>query len=149
MTDIATEFLFSMTAVMGEPVLIGATPYGQVAFHHAVSGRVEGPRIRGDILPVGGDRALLRADGAVEINVQVLIKTDDGQTIYMNYRGLIVGPLPDVSGQEELDPKARYWRIAPMFETAAENYRWLNQILGVGIGRVEPGQVAYDIYALR
>src|SRR5438270_14058164 len=90
MRSVSTEFLFNMTVDMGQPVVLGTTPAGQVTFQHATGGRIEGPRVRGEVLPIGGDRAVVRADGTGEIQVQVLIRTDDAQTIYMHYRGLIV-----------------------------------------------------------
>jgi Protein of unknown function (DUF3237) len=152
MCSVSTEFLFNMTVNMGQPVVLGTTPAGQVTFQHATGGRIEGPRLKGEVVPVGGDRAVVRADGTCEIQVQVLIRTDDAQIVYMNYRGLIVAP-PQVWAQfaarEKVDPASYYWRIAPMFETGAAEYQWLNRVVGVGLGQLESGKVIYDVHALR
>lgn len=152
MRNVATEFLFNMTAILGPPIVLGTTPAGQVTFQHATGGRIEGPRIKGEVLPVGGDRAVVRADGTSEIQVQVLIRTEDAQTVYMNYRGLVVAS-PQVWQQlaagREVDPDEYYWRIAPFFETGAADYQWLNRIVAVGTGQLSAGKVVYDVHALR
>ena len=49
---------------------------------------------------------------------------------------------------EPVDPSEYYFRTAPMFETAAEQYAWLNRVLAVGIGRRTSRQVSYTIYAV-
>lgn len=152
MRNVSTEFLFNMTAIIGEPVELGMTPAGHVSFQHAIGGRIEGPRIKGEVLPVGGDRVLLRTDGTAELNVQVLIRTDDAQTVYMNYRGLVVAT-PQMWAQfaagEHVDPNTYYWRIAPLFETGAVQYQWLNRMVSVGIGQMTAGTVIYDVHAVK
>jgi len=39
---------------------------------------------------------------------------------------------------EAVDPERYYFRINPLFETAATTYDWLNRILAVGIGHRRP-----------
>jgi hypothetical protein len=142
MTGPEFEHLFDMTVTMGVPVPIGRSPYGDITFHHATGGRVEGPSLNGEVLPVGGDRVVGRSDGVLELNVQVLIRTDDGHNIYMSYKGLVDG----IPGEPQAHPL--YWRTAPFFETAAEPYLWLNRIVAVGIGQAGQGTVGYRIYRL-
>ena len=141
------EFLFDMTVTMGIPVRIGQSPNGDITFHHATAGRVEGPRLKGDVLPIGGDRVVGRADGVMELNVQVLIRTDDGHPIYMSYKGLVDGLSRESEAPSDLS--SLYWRTAPMFETAAPPYLWLNRLVAVGIGQPGDGTVSYKVYALR
>ncbi len=55
----------------------------------------------------------------------------------MAYRGLRHGPpevIAKLEGGGAVDPASYYFRIAPMFETAAPKYDWLNRILAVGVG---------------
>lgn len=137
------EFLFDMQVEMGEGVPLGMTPYGEVSFQHAVGGSVNGPRIKGDLLPVGGDRVVGRTDGVQEINVQALIRTDDGAHIMMSYKG-IIRPL----GKAVDGPPPLYWRTAPLFETSAPTYLWMNGLLAVGMGGFQGGGVGYRVYAL-
>jgi hypothetical protein len=137
-TEPRFEFLFDMTVHMGAGVPLGATPYGNVSFQHATGGTIDGPRVNGELLPVGGDRVVGRTDGAQEINVQALIRTNDQCHIMMSYRGIIRSEAPE----------SIYWRTAPMFETSAEPYLWMNGILAVGLGGFDEGRVRYRVFGL-
>ncbi|MEQ9663307.1 MAG: DUF3237 family protein, partial [Parasphingopyxis sp.] len=47
-----------------------------------------------------------------------------------------------------LGPGDYYFRIVPLFETAAERYGWLNRIVAAGIGRRTADGVDYDIFEI-
>jgi hypothetical protein len=48
---------------------------------------------------------------------------------------------------EMVDLREYYFRVAPVFETGAERYSWLNKILAVGVGdRLPPNVVRYSIF---
>ena len=79
-----------------------------------------------------------RADGSRVLDVRLVLKTDDGETIYLNGRGIGYTP---TGGQ-------LYARILPMFETGAVKYVWLNNIVGVGVYRPTPGRIAYRVYQI-
>jgi hypothetical protein len=49
---------------------------------------------------------------------------------------------------EAVDPSAYYLRSTPVFETAAEQYSWLNQIVAVGIGTRIPTGLKYTVYSI-
>ena len=149
---IETEYLFDMTVDMGEPVVLGATPHGQVTFQHAIGGSVRGPRVSGILLPIGGDRAVTRADGVAQIAVQALIRTDDGASILMSYDGIIDATREawgDVAAGRPAAPESFYWRTAPMFETGDARYLWLNRLLAVGVGIFDGRQVRYRVDAIK
>ncbi len=149
---IETEHLFDMTVEMGEPVVLGATPHGQVTFQHAIGGSVRGPLVSGTLLPIGGDRAVTRVDGVAQIAVQALIRTDDGASILMSYYGVIdasPGAWADVAARRPAASGSFYWRTAPMFETGDARYLWLNRLLAVGVGVLDGGQVRYRIEAIK
>lgn len=101
-------------------------------------GTFRGPRLRGRILEGGADWVRARADGASELDVRVTLETDDEALIYVTYGGILYNP-PDGD---------LYWRVTPYFETAAEEYDWLNRIVTVGVGRQQPGQAAYWFYRI-
>ena len=100
-------------------------------------GTFEGPKLKGTVLP-GGDWIIRRPDGSSVLDVRIILQTDDGQKIYMQYRGISYTP----------KDSAQYWRIVPVFETGAEKYAWLNNIVSVGVHRTLPGKVAYRIYQI-
>ena len=46
--------------------------------------------------------------------------------------------------------RAKVGRIsAPLFQTGDPRYAYVNNVLGVGIGRSNPTGVVYDIYAVK
>lgn len=100
-------------------------------------GTFEGPKLKGAVLP-GGDWIIRRPDGSSVLDVRIILQTDDAQKIYMQYRGISVTPKDG----------AQYWRIVPVFETGADKYLWLNNIVAVGVHRTLPGKVAYRIYQI-
>src|SRR5436305_12662147 len=71
---------------------IGAVPHGTRATAPIASGQFEGPRLRGTVLPGGGDWTLLRGDGVLELDLRVTLETDDGALIHMTSVGLRHGP---------------------------------------------------------
>lgn len=100
-------------------------------------GTYEGPKLKGTVLP-GGDWISRRPDGSSVLDVRIILQTDDAQKIYMQYRGISYTPKDG----------AQYWRIVPVFETGAEKYIWINNIVAVGVHRALPGKVAYRIYQI-
>jgi hypothetical protein len=100
-------------------------------------GTFDGARLKGTVLP-GGDWIVRRPDGSSVLDVRIILQTDDGRKIYMQYRGISYTPKDG----------AQYWRIVPVFETGAEKYLWLNNIIAVGVHRTLPGKVAYRIFQI-
>ncbi len=48
-----------------------------------------------------------------------------------------------------VDPDQYYFRIHLSFETAADNYKWLNNTIAIGSATRLPQVVVYDAYAIR
>jgi hypothetical protein len=147
-----SEFLCTLTGFVAPARDIGATPRGTRRYDPAIGGSFEGPRLRGEVLPDGGDWLLIRPDGVLEQDVRITLKTDDGAFIYARYVGVRHSP-PEViarlSQGETVDPSEYYFRVAPMFETGAEHYASLNNFLTVGVGdRLPPNIVRYSIFEI-
>jgi hypothetical protein len=77
-----------------------------------------------------------RPDGSRVLDVRILLQTDDGQQIYMSWRGIAYA----------LPGGALFARILPPFETAAPKYAWLNNVIAVDVYRPDIGKIAYRIY---
>jgi hypothetical protein len=101
-------------------------------------GTFNGPKLKGTVVGPGGDWIIRRPDGSSVLDVRILLQTDDNQKIYMTYRGISYTP----------QGGTQYWRIVPVFETGADKYVWLNNIVAVGVHRTMPGKVAYRIYQI-
>lgn len=151
MTELKTEFLFEASIDLEEPQNLGATPQGNRLIFVVKGGSVEGPKLRGQVLPGGGDWFLLRPDGAGELDVRGTLRTDDGHLIYISYRGILHASA-EVFGRllagQAVDPGEYYFRTAPMFQTGSDRYGWLNRLVAVGVGRVGPNWVGYHVYAV-
>jgi len=140
-----------MHADLEAPQVLTGTPLGVRQIFIVKGGSVEGPRIKGKVLPGGGDWAIVRSDGAVQLDVRGTIQTDDGTLIYATYSGLIVAE-PAVFGRllqaEDVPFSEYYFYINPMFQTGAPQYAWLNQRIAVGRGKVVPGAVEYRVWTV-
>jgi hypothetical protein len=143
------RLLMTLEVAVAPPIKIGAVPHGTRATAPITGGAFEGPRLRGRVLPGGGDWTLLRADGVLELDLRVTLETDDGALIHMASFGLRHGP-PDVLAAlgrgESVDPARYYFRTSPRFETSAPAYAFLNRLLAVASGDRRPGGPIYAIH---
>lgn len=127
---------------------LGTVPHGTRTIVPVTGGDFEGPRLRGKVLPGGGDWLLLRSDGVLELDLRITLETDDHALIYMTFQGLRHGP-PDAIAAlgrgEVVDPARYYFRTVPRFETSGETYAFLNRIVTVGVGETRPDGAVHRI----
>jgi hypothetical protein len=147
--------LFTLSAGIGSSDDTGQGSLGRRMRDSVGEGTFSGPRLRGDMLPGSADWRLVRNDVTSIVDARVMLRTDDGALIYMSYGGRIVVP-PEVLAQARdpaqrglLDPARYYFRTAPTFETGAERYTWLNNIICVGTGRLTDCGVDYEIFEVQ
>jgi hypothetical protein len=151
MPELKSEFLFTVTIGVSTLHDVGQTPLGTRHIDLLGAGSFEGPRLRGKVLPGGMDQKIIRADGAMNPNVRLVLQTDDEALIYMHYTGVRYGTpeaMRRIAEGDEVDPSEYYLRNTPYFETAAEKYDWLNRIVAVGVGRRMPDHAAYDVFEI-
>jgi len=149
MSDVQTALLFTVTFLTAPPQMLGKTPLGERRIVVVTGGRFEGPRLHGTVEPGGTDWILLRPDGALQLDVRLSLKTDDGALIGMTYRGYRHGPpavIDRLNRGEPVDPSEYYFRTAPLFETSAPRYDWLNRIVSIGIGHRLPQGPVYRVF---
>ena len=135
-----TRLLMLLHVSVATPQNIGAVPHGTRRTAPLSGGDFEGPRLRGTVLPGGSaDCLLLRADGVLEMDLRVTLRTDDGALISMKSFGLRHGPpevIAAIGRGETVDPATYYFRTTPRFETAAPKYSFLNRLLAIGAGEI-------------
>jgi len=151
LSELKTEFLFEVSVDLEEAQPIGSTPHGIRQIFYVKGGTVEGPKVKGEVLPGGGDWFLTRPDGAGELDVRGTLRTDDGHLIYSYYHGILhTSPevFQRVARGETVDPSEYYFRTAPFYETGSEKYGWLNRVVAVAVGRMAPHWVGYSVYAI-
>lgn len=132
---------------------LGTTPNGRRRIIPVSGGEFTGERLRGTVAPhAGSDWLLERPDGSFQLDARLALATDDGALIAMTYRGVRHSE-PAVAARiargAPVEPTEYYLRTAPLFETAAQPYLWLNHLLAVGVGRRLPDGVIYDVFEVR
>ena len=127
----------------------GVTPYGERRIINILGGTVEGPKLKGRILPGGADWQIVRNDGVVDLRARYTVETDSGAHILVNSEGLRHGP-PEVmerlARDETVDPSLYYFRAFMRFETADPAASWLNRILTIGFGSRENKAVRLAVH---
>jgi hypothetical protein len=135
------------------PEMIGPTPGGLRVNFHLAGGEFDGPRMRGRIRPVGVDWMTVRPDGIALLDLGTTFETDDGALIHAPFQGMI--DLGNDGYQEllrgELAPDGTPFRSSPRYQTAHDDYLWLNRLHCLGIGQVIPsrGEARCEVYAVR
>ena len=108
------------------PQKLGTGPHGIRSIVPVTGGDFEGPRLRGKVLPGGGDWLLLRSDGVLELDLRITLETDDGALIHMTFEGV----------RDDGPPGGSYFRTVSRFETGDAKYSFLNRLLAVGSGQI-------------
>lgn len=146
---IAQEPLFQVHARLAEIMSLGQTPYGERRIINILGGSVDGPRLKGSILPGGADWQIIRLDGVADIRARYTIEAQGGSRILVNSEGLRHGPaevMARLARGEPADAGSYYFRTVMRFETGAPEFAWLNRILALARGAREPNAVRLDVY---
>jgi hypothetical protein len=145
-----SEFLGSLDIELGESHPIEGTPAGSRRIDVFRGGSFKGPRINATVIS-GSDALLRRHDDAMQQDVRLTLRTDDGEAIYVTYRG-VRHASPEIMARiakgEAVEQHQYYLRCAPFFEAGAGRYAWLNRIIAVGVGRRAPQRVTYEVYEI-
>ena len=149
--SLPAEHLFDMYVNLqaAQPI---TTPVGTRMTFVTTGGTVDGPRLRGELLPGGGDWLLVGSDGVGRVDVRATIRTHDEVLIHYEARGIIRVPADglDRLGAGDVLPFAEtYVRTTPTFETADERYAWLSEIVAVGYNVLSPNHIDYRVYRLK
>jgi Protein of unknown function (DUF3237) len=122
MPELKSEYLFTITVTVDAWHDFGAVPLGTRHVDMLGKGEFDGPRLKGEVLSGGMDMKTVRTDGAMNPNVRLVLKTNDGALIFMHYTGVRHGS-PEVMARiargEVVPPNEYYLRNTPYFETAA------------------------------
>jgi hypothetical protein len=150
-----SEPLFVMRLDVGydEVQRVGLAPAGNRAIFPVHGGAFDGPRVKGRVLPHGGDWVLWRPDGSMLIDVRLALETDDGAVISMAYVGIAYARTPEAAKlfarREVADYDQLYVRTTPRFETSDPRYDWLNRTVAVANGtRTEEGPI-YQVFEIQ
>ncbi len=101
------SFAFEETFTLSPTTVVGDTPAGRRQNVLITGGAFTGPGFNGRVLPGGGDYQLIRPDGAVEIDAEYLLETDDHVIVHARHLGTITPP----KAGGVMVPRWRAWTI--------------------------------------
>ena len=90
MSDLATRHLFDVDFELGAVNTVGNVPTGHRVIGNLAGGRFEGERLRGSVLPSGGDWGLFQPDNTLIVDGRCCFETDE------RWLGVAVGGSDDV-----------------------------------------------------
>jgi hypothetical protein len=111
---------------------------------YAGTGTIEGPLLRGRVIPMsGGDFPLVRADGVIDFDARYLLEAEDGTVIYMQNRGFRWALTPEIAEKMSRDePVAHedyYMRVSPKFDVPEGPHAWMGKHVFIGVAEKIPG----------
>ncbi|MFB7333193.1 DUF3237 domain-containing protein [Streptomyces adustus] len=147
----ALGFAFEIRAEVADTLHIGNGDGEVTEFTPITGGSVEGPRLRGTVLPGGGDWSSTRGE-VCELEARYLLRAEDGAVIDIVNRGYYrpKAEAPDqFDGDLQVSEAGHYYRTSPVFRTDAPAHRWLAGTVFVGLARPDgEGAVVIRVYAL-
>jgi hypothetical protein len=147
-TALPVDHLFDMHVNL-QPAQPIPTPVGTRMTFITTGGVIDGPKLRGELLPGGGDWLIVGSDGTGRVDVRATLRTHDGALIHYESRGIIKVPADGVQRLAEgevLPFEETYVRTTPKFETSDERYAWLSEVVAVGYNILSPNHIDYRIY---
>ena len=119
-------------------------------FTPITGGTVDGPRLRGVVVPGGGDWSVQRGPTVYELDARYL-DPRRGRRAHRHRQPRLLphgharrpwsGRRPARTRSSEV-----YFRTSPVFRTDAPQHRWLAETVFVGLARDEAGQVCIRFY---
>ncbi|MFB0836071.1 DUF3237 domain-containing protein [Arthrobacter halodurans] len=149
-TTPSLTYLTTVKVKVGAPIEVGETSEGFRRVIPIVGGTVEGPELRGSVLPVGADFQLLKSDTLTELEAKYVIETDDGEKIYVSNVGLRAGSAEDIAALvrgEAVDPDRIYFRCVPRMVSGGR-WAWLGSRVLVGTGVRHPDAVHLEFFVV-
>ena len=149
------EFLYRLIAEVSAPIEVGSVEGGLLKIIPITGGRFEGPRLSGTVLPLGADwNTTSRLTPTTKhIDTRYILQTDDNAIISLSTRGYATQTedvLKRRTAREPVNPDEYYFKQHLFFETSAEKYLWINNIVAFGcvISKASPG-VIYDAWIVK
>ncbi|GGU80478.1 hypothetical protein GCM10010275_14030 [Streptomyces litmocidini] len=144
------DFAFEVRAFLAPSLHIGHGAGETTEYVPITGGTVDGPRLRGTVLP-GGDWCDRRR-GVYQLDARYLLRADDGAIIDITNRGYYHEDDPTAPAQYDgalqVSETGVYYRTSPVFRTDAPAHLWLARTVFVGLARGDDSEVAIRFYSV-
>lgn len=150
---LAGEYLTTLHSPSGEPPQM--IDSSLAIYRMSGEGWARGPKLSGTLLPPTADWMRIMPGGSFRIDARMVIRTAEQALIYVSYGGVVSVSQENferMSAGETLTARDMYFLITPTFQTAHENYAWLNHVQAVGrVAELKggaQGYVRYDVFTV-
>ena len=151
-TEPFLEHVFTAQVQVDPPLMLGEAGGRARRIVPIGRGVVEGPRLKGEIIPGGGDWQAIRSNGVTEVLARYVIRAEDGTMISVVNAGIRRASEPVIRrllAGERVDPELVYFRAAPTFEVGEGPHAWLTENLFISAGVRRPDSVEIRFYLVR
>jgi hypothetical protein len=145
------KHIFSLNLNLTELEVIGVLPEGLRVNVYVTGGKAGGSKVKGTVLPEGGNWTVLDTSGMMSIDYHLTLETHDGALIYVTCAGL--SDCGEDGYQKYFEgelPPIHPHRTSIKCRTAHPDYLWLNRLhcIGIGQGDAKRLEVIYDVYSV-
>jgi Protein of unknown function (DUF3237) len=145
--------VYRLEATLGEPIDLGEAVNGHRRIVPLTGGTFAGAGINGTLIPgASADWQTVLADGTALGDIRYTLRTDGGDTLYVQSRSVRHGSaevLARLGPGDDVDPSEYTFRAATWIETAVAALDWFNKGVFVSVGGRAPGSVVYETYLVQ
>ena len=150
---VETEYLFYAEIKQQGDILTKDAFQNEILISPTAGGFFEGEKLSGTVECVGAGYTLTRPPDRNDIQIKLLLKTDDGEGIFMSSEGtLLLDPELErrlIAG-EPVPAADYYYRFRLTFDTSSSKYSWLNGKCCFAIAGIKDWEtLCYEAYMIK
>ena len=150
---VETEYLVYAEVTQHDDVLINDAFQNELLISPISGGFFKGEKLSGRIEGAGPGCTLTRPPDRNDIQVKLLLRTDDGENIFLSSEGtLLLDPAVEkrIVAGEDVPPTDYYYRLHLTFDTGSAKYGWLNGRYCFAIAGIKDwSTICYDAYLIK
>jgi len=148
-----TEYLFYAEVKQQDDILMHDAFQNEVLISPIAGGFFKGEKLSGTVECVGAGYTLTRRPDRNDVQIKLLLRTDDGENIFMSSEGtLFLDPTLEkrlIAG-EPVPAAGYYYRFHLTFDTGSSKYGWLNGKCCFAVAGIKDwATICYDAYLIR
>jgi hypothetical protein len=148
-----TEHLFYAEVKQRDDILINDAFQNELLISPIAGGFFKGEKLSGTVECVGAGYTLTRLPDRNDVQIKLLLRTDDGENIVMSTDGtLFLDPVLEkrmIAG-EPVPAADYYYRFHLTFDTGSSRYGWLNGKCCFAVAGIKDWEtVCYEAYMVK